>query len=240
MELVPKLMMFLGMLIAAGGATVAIAQVSHVLQIRRIFAGKPALLSGSGDGPILAQGVIQAVGEPIKSFDDGRPLVYRYLDVHESGAGRHQNHSHHRSATWAPFAIDDGTGAIEVIGEGATVLSPAHGSGPVTPQINAFIGDPKYKWEGSRRMFFELGLSPGDFVTVRGDLCAQDPAPDGKPRRAIARTGREPLSIVRGEPRLLATTEGRWLVKGIVAVPVGTALLVAGWLLAAVAAGLSR
>lgn len=232
MEFVPKLLMGIGTVVAAGGATIAIAQGPHVLLILRTFRGKPAPLGSAVAGPVYAQGMIQAIGAPLTSFDDGRELVFRYLDVHESGTGKHPHLQHYRGSAWTAFCIDDGTGAAEIVGEGATVLSAKNGMGPVTEAVDAFIGHPKYRCTGSRRNFLELGLSPGDFVSVRGDLSVQSTLPGGKPRRAIARSAGTALYIIRGEPRVLATTEGRLMLWGAVAVPVGIALAAAGRALA--------
>lgn len=194
------------------GLLVVVMTIPDLFRVVRALRTSPSMIA-QAEGRAAVQGVIEAdVDPPFPAYGDGAPVVFRRLVVTENVGGKTRERFDGTES--CRFAIVDGTGRMGVDATNARVLSPLVFADHAPPPVVAHAGA-VFAWAETPKSYVEEVLRPGDFVTVVGTVNGSE--------RSIG-DFRQPVTIVRGEPRLLATGEVRTTLGGLAAIPVGAAL----------------
>jgi hypothetical protein len=233
------------------GALLGVRQALKRGGLRRKVADTPtSLIRSAAMGPVELKGQAR-LGDPAAAAPfSGRPCCWWRVTVEEERVTRTRNgESHewvqiHAEACQAPFALDDGTGRVDVDPQGAEVRAPRAlefvsagvglanlfgGGAPaaLAPQAMGWIQSGLF---ASRRRLREWRVDEGRPLYALGVLRPRHGA-DGQPLGPALEQGRQ------GEPFLLSTDSEEDLLKSLgwaEAFWLGLALAAAGlgaWLL---------
>jgi hypothetical protein len=192
-----------------GGGVWAFFSAFGRLRLLREISGTPTSKARSAAmGKCELKGLARPLGEALRAPFSGRPCVWNHWKVEErrsDSKGRQQWVLLSEGTSAAPFLVEDSSGSLQVLPQGAEVEAPwvfswesgggflgmGAKAGPPGGGASAWLG-------GSKKRFSERRIDPGLGIYALGVLRATD----GEPQLTQGRNGEEFFLALNSEEAL--------------------------------------